>query len=776
MFLADSSSLDYCLSTFNSDPCDELSLEGIDCLENINENDFLNFDSSDGAVYSLQQYSSLLPETPPETPINYLNHNSNGSPQYAVFGDSPPRSASNSFTLPSPDSSGLSLMENGAYSPGSNSSSSSSSSSSNSSISSSCHSSHQNLNFAIANSPPTVNGLINQNGSHQQQQQQQAIIHSHPALIIPASSISPPSIVIPSQLVNQCQPVLASIDLNGGTYQLAAATTTTNGGGTSLVYSAQSIDRRSSSSAAAIQPKLPIQISPKQQQQPAPAPHKELLLSKNQTLEARKLRNREAALNSRMKKKEYVEGLEENVKSLTKERDDLREENRQLKAKVSELESRLSYHKRPPPTMDINGNYGAVSKRAKMSYFAVAVMLCLQVSPYLIPGGPESDHLATNTLPQSRQLQGPSAPALNQHTGRTLLWKRDTAAAAVNEDDESRGRNAVYTLTEGDPRRVKTAAGASSLNSTTLYANMTKSVLCKDYLMNRTESMRLESELRDWFTRFQLEEKQQLLMYRQQLRRHRLNKLAVLSSGTAGASKEGLAKTKKTGVAGATNKRLLFDSKYVPIPRLKLWMQRQNGDYDDLSEQFEGGPNDSGAGDGGTKEERSGASVESLFGLDYQSLLATIHRRDDTFYYLSYPSKGHLILPPISNRSDVRPRFSFLIPTFHNLSLDDNNRQHRNNSPSAHPNAVNSTDGGAGGHPPQMFILQIDCQVINTKVTLINDDRFGNANNKTAAAASAVPTKTDQQKRPPRKATASSNNNSNNTGQVVKNNNNRNGK
>ncbi|KAH9395739.1 bZIP transcription factor [Tyrophagus putrescentiae] len=698
-----SSTLDYCLSTFNSDPCDELSLEGIDCLENINENDFLNFDSSDGAVYSLQQYSSLLPETPPETPINYLNHNSNGSPQYAVFGDSPPRSASNSFTLPSPDSSGLSLMENGAYSPGSNSSSSSSSSS-NSSISSSCHSSHQNLNFAITNSPPT------------------AIIHSHPALIIPAPTISPPSIVIPSQLVNQCQPVLASIDLNGGTYQLAT-TTTTNGGGTSLVYSAQSIDRRSSSSTT-IQPK-PIQISPKQQQ-PA-APHKELLLSKNQTLEARKLRNREAALNSRMKKKEYVEGLEENVKSLTKERDDLREENRQLKAKVSELESRLSYHKRPP--MDINGNYGAVSKRAKMSYFAVAVMLCLQVSPYLIPGGPDSD-LATNTFPQSRQLQGPPAPALNQHTGRTLLWKRDTAAAA-NEDDE-------------------TAAGASSLNSTSMYANMTKSVLCKDYLMNRTESMRLESELRDWFTRFQLEEKQQLLMYRQQLRRHRLNKLdKVLSSGTAaaGTSKEGLAKTKKTGVAGATNKRLLFDSKYVPIPRLKLWMQRQNGDYDDLSEQFEGGPNDSGAGDGGTKEERSGASVESLFGLDYQSLLATIHRRDDTFYYLSYPSKGHLILPPISNRSDVRPRFSFLIPTFHNLSLDDNNnRQHRNNSPSAHPNAVNSTDGGAGGHPPQMFILQIDCQVINTKVTLINDDRFGNANNKTAAAASAVPTKLTSRK------------------------------
>lgn len=211
--------------------------------------------------------------------------------------------------------------------------------------------------------------------------------------------------------------------------------------------------------------------------------------------------------------------------------------------------------------------------------------------------------------------------------------------------------------------------------------------------------MRLESELRDWLTRFQLEEKQLLQQEQSKLRKLKQAKLS-------------------------SNKRLLFDSKYVPIPRLKLWMQKQKYGGDYLSEQFEAGRS------GSPEDPESGAGAESLFGLDYESLLATVHRRDDTFYYLSYPSKGHLILPPISNRSDVRPRFSFLIPTFHNLSLDGSPR---GKSSQANLNTTNSSGGGGRDSAkvsPQLFILQIDCQVINTKVTLINDDQ--SIGNKTA--------------------------------------------
>lgn len=678
--------MDFCLSQFNNNnevSCDDLLLDDIDCLENLNENDFLNFTNGCDDL----QYSSLLPDTPPETPINYQSPYSNGT-----VNDSPPRSASNSFTLPSPESNLSSLLESGSYSPSSNSS---------------CSSSSSQLNFAIGHSPQT-NLNNNSQQQHQQNQLNQTII-SHPALIIPQSNNgvgtltaclnSPSSIVIPS-IVN-CQPVLASVDLNGYTYQL---------NGNSLVYT-KSIEGSNSlkSKGAYIQPKP---ILPSQQISPKLANNgvQQKELSKSQTLEARKLRNREAALNSRMKKKEYVEGLEENVKSLTKERDDLREENKQLKMKVADLESKLYVNKRP---MDINGNYGAVSKKAKMSYFAVCVMLCLQVSPYLIPGG--SDH-ELNTLPASRQL----AAMPIQHTGRSLLWKRDTDSANELGDydmDDSKSLDPSLNSKE-------------SLNSSVVqYANMTsKSVLCKDYiLMNRTESMRLESELRDWFTRFQLEEKQQLLMYRQQLRRNRLSKMAAAMPKIEPA-------TKKTGTG---NKRLLFDSKYVPIPRLKLWMQKQNGDYD-LSEHFDSGSDGTpvggtaAAGDTNKEEKGGSAGIESLFGLDYQSLLRTIHRRDDTFYYLSYPSKGHLILPPISNRSDVRPRFSFLIPTFHNLSLDNPSA----GGQTAHQNLNMSAN-------PQMFILQIDCQVINTKVTLINEDgtRFANKTSKPTA---------DQPKRYPR--------------------------
>src|SRR5699024_4329146 len=130
--------------------------------------------------------------------------------------------------------------------------------------------------------------------------------------------------------------------------------------GPSLVYPA-SLDT-SSASKSPIQPKsiLPSQVSPKLAKQ-----QKELLTQK-QALEARKLRNREAALNSRLKKKEYVEGLEENVKKLTKERDDLLAENKLLRGRVKELESRLQVPAASKGALDINGNYYS-NKRVRIS-------------------------------------------------------------------------------------------------------------------------------------------------------------------------------------------------------------------------------------------------------------------------------------------------------------------------------------------------------------------------------------------------------------------------
>ena len=422
-----------------------------------------------------------------------------------------------------------------------------------------------------------------------------------------------PQSCLPQTMFINCQPILSNIDLNGFKR---------NGISTNFSKNANnhSIGKNN------IQPKtiLPGKISPSKLTDDS---H----LSKKQKLDARKVRNRESALNSRLKKKEYLENLETEMKKLSKENLELSTENKLLKEKIKDLEFELSKLK----NTDINGNYESNRKKVKMSFFAVLCIFCFQVSPYLISIGPNVNN--NTKFEQNDMLVKLSVNGHQSHIGRNLLWSTDSDLTTKS----------YYKLHYG-----------SDHSNSSYYANLTKSVLCKDYF-NKTESLRLENELRDWLTRFNLEKKQ--------LKR-KSKSFQLLKSIQ-------------------NSKKLLYDSKHVPIPRLKLWMQKQKY-MDYLSDEFI-------------------ESTDQMLPLDFDNIMTMVHRRDDTFYYLSYPSKGHLILPPISNRTDIRPRFSFLIPTYYNLSLDSSLN-------------ISNSDTNSSMVSPQLFMLQIDCQVINTKVTLIN--------------------------------------------------------
>ncbi|EEB17773.1 Cyclic AMP-dependent transcription factor ATF-6 alpha, putative [Pediculus humanus corporis] len=82
---------------------------------------------------------------------------------------------------------------------------------------------------------------------------------------------------------------------------------------------------------------------------------------------------------------------------------------------------------------------------------------------------------------------------------------------------------------------------------------------------------------------------------------------------------------------------------------------------------------------------------------NFNSFFEAINRRDDTFYLVSF-SGDHLLLPALSHNKTSRPKMSLMLPAF--LSN------------------VTSL------HPDQVELMQIDCEVTNTKVLSVNENNI----------------------------------------------------
>ena len=219
----------------------------------------------------------------------------------------------------------------------------------------------------------------------------------------------------------------------------------------------------------------------------------------------------------------------------------------------------------------------------------------------------------------------------------------------VNSAKHGTGRSLLWNSNENNVN-----IGADVIAFNTSFINSSRSdINCKTYF-NQTESLRLETDLRVWLSRVKME-------------------------------KEEVFKHKKR-LQAKNNKMKDRFNKPIPLNRLKAWIQkRTETDFNEFNEY----------------------SIDSFKNfikvpqINYEELLSAIHRRDDTFYLLSYSSKDHLIIPPVSqNSSEVRPRFSLLIPLISTLN--------------------ESSIRGTNFTYNQMSIMQIDCQVINTKMVLFN--------------------------------------------------------
>ncbi|XP_071802773.1 cyclic AMP-dependent transcription factor ATF-6 beta-like [Asterias amurensis] len=121
--------------------------------------------------------------------------------------------------------------------------------------------------------------------------------------------------------------------------------------------------------------------------------------------------------------------------------------------------------------------------------------------------------------------------------------------------------------------------------------------------------------------------------------------------------------------------------------------------------------------------ERSLQVYDSLFQRTYDSLLDALNRRDDTFYVVSF-RRDHMLLPATAHNNTQRPRMSLVMPS---VGVNESSL----NTPKDH-----------------ISMMQIDCEVMNTKMVYIKEGHIPGAKNNTVANHTTVRDQQSDAERP----------------------------
>ncbi|XP_055933803.1 cyclic AMP-dependent transcription factor ATF-6 alpha-like [Argiope bruennichi] len=202
-----------------------------------------------------------------------------------------------------------------------------------------------------------------------------------------------------------------------------------------------------------------------------------------------------------------------------------------------------------------------------------------------------------------------------------------------NEENSSREVNSSSPLLHNN--FLKEEDDTSLIASWNKYYNTST---CQQFI-NKSESLRLENDLLGWVKRVEKKQKQ---------KDSKLNKNSV-----------------KTVVP--------------PFPKLQqLGLKR--GIREDIWAK---------------KKNRNEILIYQTPRKDYEDFFDAIHRRDDSFYFISF-SGDHLLLPAIAHNQTLRPRMSFVMPA---MILND---------------SVDEADD-------HISMMQIDCEVMDTKLVHIKE-------------------------------------------------------
>ncbi|XP_054568257.1 cyclic AMP-dependent transcription factor ATF-6 alpha isoform X3 [Eptesicus fuscus] len=306
----------------------------------------------------------------------------------------------------------------------------------------------------------------------------------------------------------------------------------------------------------------------------APLPNHVIAVLRRQQ---RMIKNRESACQSRKKKKEYMLGLEARLKAALSENEKLRKENGSLKRQLDQVVSENQRLKVPSP---------------KRRAICVLVLLAFVFLNY----GPIS------MLEQDSRRTNPSVHPANQR--RHLLG---FSAQEVQDPPDSVFRKDSHSYDH------------SVSNDKALMVLSEEPVLylppppCQP-LINTTESLRLNHELRGWVHRHEVERTKSRRMTNTQQKTRILQ--GALGQGS-GSQLVAVQYTETTSISRPPGRELQV---YYASPR------------------------------------------------SYQDFFDAIHRRGDTFYVVSF-RRDHLLLPATTHNKTTRPKMSIVLPA---ININEN--------------------------------------------------------------------------------------------------------
>ncbi|GAB6033149.1 activating transcription factor 6 [Chamberlinius hualienensis] len=297
----------------------------------------------------------------------------------------------------------------------------------------------------------------------------------------------------------------------------------------------------------------------------------------------RMIKNRESAYLSRKKKREYVQNLESELKEIVDANQRLKRENDQLFNRIRDLEKENQF---------LRLNQSPVSLKKATALFAVFVMISLNLGPL--------SGIFLNNNQRIADIQ----TSIATHHGRSLLW-------SVEGEDGS--ADLLNNYMSGDANYSETPSVTD---------NGTKPHSICPMLINKTESIRLENDLRDWVFRSDEEEK---------------------LSGTFKKS---------------------FKKNVPPTLRLKSYLKgyqdRKPKPYNHI--------------DITKAPDSQGLQLYQSVPPSYDGFLKAIKHRDDTFYVVSFTG-DHLLLPARAHNKTRRPQMSLILPA---IPLNDTVRPPKN--------------------------------------------------------------------------------------------------